>query len=70
MVPQILLDGLVAQDETEAALRVHVDGPLQIELVEVDRMLDDFGAAFLDGFEVELGVHEPIIGNVIGGAIG
>ena len=69
MVLQILLHGFVPQDETETPLRVHIDGLLQIQLAEIDRMLDPFRAALVDGRKVELVVHEPVVGHVVDGAI-
>jgi len=42
MVLQILLEWLVAQDETEASLGVYINRPSAIQQVEIDHMLNQF----------------------------
>jgi hypothetical protein len=47
MIPQILLQGFVAQGEPESAPRIHINGGLQIQLVETPYMLHQLRAALV-----------------------
>jgi hypothetical protein len=62
MVLQILLDGLIAQDKAESALRGDTHGRLQIELLEGNDVLDRF--SLFEHRVMELLVGQPIIGDV------
>lgn len=68
MVAQIPIHRLIAENELESALRGDVDGFLQVELAEINHVLDGLRAAFAGG-EVELIIDEPVVEDVVNGAV-
>jgi len=69
MILQLLFQRLVAQHEPEPSLRSHIDGLLQIQFVETNHVLDRFRATLFKHREMNLAVHEAIIGHVIHRAV-
>src|SRR5579863_5719819 len=69
MIAQIIFERLVAQHETKTPALVHIDRFLQIQLVEVDRVLDRFRSALLNGYEMQLSVQHPVVGHAVDGAV-
>jgi hypothetical protein len=70
MVVEVLVDGLVAEDEAEAAASVDVDGGLEVEVVEGDDLFAGFASGGIGDDEVELAVDEPVVGDAVDGAVG
>src|SRR5258708_3126671 len=64
MIPQILLQGFVAQGELEPALRIPINGGLQIQCVEIPYILDQLCAALVERREMNLPVHQPVVPHV------
>lgn len=64
MVAHILLEGLVAQHETESPTRIHVDGLLQVQFVEGNHLLCGSCPLLLADHEMKLAVDEPVVGHV------
>ena len=69
MVAHVLLEGFVAQQETESALCVHVDGLLQIQVFEWNDMFGWCSAFVLEDGEMKLVIHDPVIVHEQNGAI-
>jgi len=69
MIAQILVQGLVAHYDAKSSARVHIDGFLEIQLVRGSYLLGGFRSTLLDGNEMYLAVHEPIVGHAIYGAV-
>ena len=69
MIAQILLQGLVAHYDAKSSARVHIDGFLQIQLVQGNYFLGGLCSTLLNGNEMYLAVHEPIVGHVICSAV-
>ena len=65
----LLLHGSAAQHEAESPLCIDVDGPLQIQFIEANRVLDGLRAALLGYREMNLAILEPVIGHVIDRAV-
>src|SRR5258707_1869274 len=64
MMAQVLLHGFVAQHELKSALRIHVNGGLQIQCVEIPYILDQLCAALVERREMNLPVHQPVVPHV------
>jgi len=64
MMAQVLLHGFVAQHELKSALRIHVNGGLQIQFVEAPYVLDQLRADLVcrcvNRREMDLPVHQPV----------
>src|ERR1700722_18254497 len=61
MILQILLPGFVAHHHSEPPPRIDVDGSLQIQFVEWNRMLDGSIVTILNQSEMYVAVHEPVV---------
>src|SRR5258707_5904443 len=68
MMAQVLLHGFVAQRELKSALRIHVNGGLQIQFVEAPYVLNELPAALVcrcvNRREMYLPVHQPVVRHV------
>src|SRR5258707_225536 len=68
MMAQVLLHRFVAQRELEPALRIHINGGLQIQFVEALYVLDELRAALVSRCvnrrEMYLPVHQPVVRHV------
>src|SRR5215471_6676978 len=65
MIAHILLQALVAHYDAKSSARVHIDGFLQIQLVQGNYLLGGLRSTLLNGNEMYLAVHEPIVGHAI-----
>lgn len=61
MIAHVKLDWLIAQQEAESTLCVHVDRLLQVEFFEGDDVLSGLHPFVFDDSEVKLIVDDPII---------
>src|SRR6266481_1921642 len=65
MMAQVLLHRFVTQHELESALRIHVNGGLQIQFVEAPYVLDQLRATLacrcVNHREMDLLVHQPVV---------
>src|SRR5258708_3559896 len=68
MMAQVLLHGFVAQRELKSALRIHVNGGLQIQFVEAPYVLNELRADLVcrcvNRREMDLPVHQPVVRHV------
>ena len=68
MMAQVLLHGFVAQHELKSALRIHVNGGLQIQFVEAPYVLDELRADLVcrcvNRREMDLPLHQPVVPHV------
>src|SRR6266403_3413675 len=65
MILQILLPRLVSPHHSESARRIHVDGSLQIQLVERNYVLDGSITTLLNHGEMYVPVHKPVVDRTI-----
>ena len=64
MILQILFVGCVAQDEAKPSRCIGIDGLLQIEFIERNRVLDRFLPDRFNHLEMKLVVDYPVVGYV------
>ena len=69
MIAHILLEWLVAQRETKSALRIHIDGFLQIEFIEGNYVFRRLHPILFHDHEMKLAVDEPVIVHVEDGPV-
>lgn len=68
MVLQILVYRLVAKCEIEAALRIHVDRFLHVQIIETDYVFRRRVSAVIGG-EMQFVVDDPVVENVVNRAV-
>lgn len=64
MITNVLLERLVAEDEPKSPGAVRINGLLQVQFVEGNRMLGRFRADLFNGCEMKLAVDDPVICHI------
>src|SRR5215471_5489916 len=61
MMGDVIFKRFIPQDELESPHAVRIDGSLQVEVFEGNRMLNGFLADCFHHLEMELAVHDPVV---------